>query len=161
MMELALRPVSAADEEFLLGVYADSRARELERVPWDEAVKQAFVRMQFAAQQAHYRLLFPEARHDVILADGVPAGRLYVDRRETEIRILDFGLRADVLGRDIESRLLRDLKAEAEAAGKALSVRLDPDDPLRGLLEGTGFARTGGDEIAVEMAWHPAGVRSG
>jgi hypothetical protein len=48
--------------------------------------------MQFAAQQTHYQARFPQASQDVVLADGVLVGQLYVDRRETEIRILDIAL---------------------------------------------------------------------
>jgi ribosomal protein S18 acetylase RimI-like enzyme len=154
---LELRPVVAADEDFLLGVYGNSRARELERVPWDETTKRGFLQMQFAAQQTHNRSHFPRARHDVILADGVPAGRLYVDRREQEIRILDLALLPEARGRGIESRLLKELMEEAKNSGKAVSIYLDPADPSRESFEGVGFVVTEANGFSDLMEWNPSG----
>src|SRR5215213_1561168 len=79
---VSLRPAAAADEELLVRVYASTRADELARVPWSEAQRAAFVRMQFDAQQLHYRTHNPAATYDVILLDGRAAGRLYVARRQ-------------------------------------------------------------------------------
>ena len=81
-----LRPATAEDEAFLLAVYAGTREQELAVVPWDSATKGAFVRMQFAAQHSHYRQQFPGASFDVVTVNGVPAGRLYVDRHHVERR---------------------------------------------------------------------------
>jgi hypothetical protein len=77
-----LRPVQEADEALLLELYSSTRADEMALVPWDAAQKQAFLQMQFSAQQMHYRNYFPHATHDVIVTDGQPVGRLYVDRRD-------------------------------------------------------------------------------
>ena len=59
---ITLRPVVlAADQDFLLQVYASTRAHEMSLVPWTDAQKQAFVRQQFEAQLAHYAMQYPEA----------------------------------------------------------------------------------------------------
>jgi hypothetical protein len=47
---ITLRPAIAADRQFLLGVYAGTRLEELAALPWDEGQKEAFVQMQFDAQ---------------------------------------------------------------------------------------------------------------
>ncbi|MBA4174599.1 MAG: GNAT family N-acetyltransferase, partial [Hyphomicrobium sp.] len=53
---LALRPEAAADDAYLLALYATTRAAELEQVQgWTPEQKQAFVAMQFNAQRHHYR----------------------------------------------------------------------------------------------------------
>ena len=83
---VTLRPVGPADEAFLLSVYASTRADEVALVPWTDEQRQAFVRMQFAAQQEHYQKTYPEADHDIILLAGRPLG-LYIARGEREIRI--------------------------------------------------------------------------
>jgi len=41
---LMLRPVSAEDEEFLVSVYAGTRAQEMAQVPWSDEQKKEFVR---------------------------------------------------------------------------------------------------------------------
>src|SRR5205085_11432080 len=88
-MPVTLRPVTSEDEEFLLKLYSTVRAKELAQVPWSDLQKDAFLSMQFAAQQLHYKQHNPTATHDIILLDGLAIGRLYVARREREIRILD------------------------------------------------------------------------
>jgi N-acetylglutamate synthase-like GNAT family acetyltransferase len=148
-----LRPVSPADNDFLLKVYAASRAEELELVPWDESAKQAFLQMQFTAQQNHYQSYFPQARHDIILADGTMVGRLYVDRREMEIRILDVTLLPEARGRKIGLMVLQDLMKEAEAAHKALSIYVDTSSTSMELFLGLGFKRINTDDISCLMEW--------
>ncbi len=153
---LELRPVSAADDDFLYRVYAGLRLEEMELVPWDETAKQTFLQMQFAAQQAHYQSYFPRASHDVILADGIPAGRLYVDRRETEIRILDITLLPERRGHRIGSHLLQDLMEEAKAANKTLSIYIENLNPSLRLFQRLGFIEADDNGISCLMEWHPA-----
>jgi len=45
-IDISLRPVTDADQEFLIGVYANSRAAELAQVDWDDSQKDAFIRWQ-------------------------------------------------------------------------------------------------------------------
>jgi hypothetical protein len=47
-----LRPVQEEDEALLLEIYASTRADEMALVPWNGAQKQAFLHMQFSAQQS-------------------------------------------------------------------------------------------------------------
>ena len=53
--KITLRPVEEADQDFLLSVYASSRADEMARVPWSPEQKQAFVRTQFTASHSTTR----------------------------------------------------------------------------------------------------------
>src|SRR5688500_912719 len=78
---ITIRPVTSEDERFLLEVYAATRADELALTDWNERQRQAFVEMQFAAQQHYYRTQFPEAEHSIIFLNELRAGRLYVARR--------------------------------------------------------------------------------
>src|SRR3954454_19958129 len=94
-----LRPAAEGDRPFLLEVYASTRADELALVPWDDASKRTFVAQQFAAQEVHYARHFPDASVSVIEVDGKPAGRLFVDRREREIHVVDISLLPAFRGR--------------------------------------------------------------
>ena len=100
-----LRPVQEQDETLLLELYSSTRVDELALVHWDAAQKQAFLQMQFSAQQKHHRAHFPHATHEMILAEGQPVGRLYVDRRETEVRILDVTLLPQARGRGVGTQI--------------------------------------------------------
>lgn len=145
--DVQLRAVSAEDETFLQTVYGSSRAEELARVPWSDAQRDAFVRMQFTAQQNHYREHFPAAAHDLVLVDGQPAGRLYVDRRASEIRILDITLLAAYRGRGIGSALINALIEEATETGKSVSIFVENYNPSRPLFERMGFRQLEDDGL--------------
>jgi ribosomal protein S18 acetylase RimI-like enzyme len=134
-----LRPVEPGDEEFLLRVYASTRADELALVPWTDAEKEAFLRMQFEAQRLHYTTYHPTAAHDVVLIDGEPAGRLYVDRGDDEIRVVDIALLPEYRGLGIGTDLLTPILAEADAAGKKVSIHVEHANRARRLYERLGF----------------------
>jgi ribosomal protein S18 acetylase RimI-like enzyme len=117
---VSLRPVSAADDVFLLSVYYETRAQELAQVPWNDSQKEAFVRWQFDLQRREYDARFPNARYDVILFDNVPAGRIWVGVDEKQIRLLDIAVLEKFQNRGIGTELLRRLMQEAEQAKKPL-----------------------------------------
>ena len=117
---VSLRRVTDADNEFLVAVYASSRAAELAQVDWDESQKDAFVRWQYERQKEEYDARYPDARYDIILLDGVPAGRIWVGTSETEIRLLDIALLPDFQNRGIGTQLLGELIDEATRTNKAL-----------------------------------------
>jgi ribosomal protein S18 acetylase RimI-like enzyme len=125
-------------------------------LPWDEAAKESFLQMQFTAQQRHYQSYFPQASHDVILADGVPAGRLYVDRREAEIRVLDIALLPGSRGRGIGSHLLQDLMEEAETVQKTLSIYIENASPYLRFFQRLGFVKADDNGFSCLMEWQPA-----
>jgi ribosomal protein S18 acetylase RimI-like enzyme len=139
--EITLRPVTEADDEFLLSVYASTRAEELERVPWTPEQKEAFVRMQFAAQKRHYAAQYPQASHDIIYADGVPVGRLYLSRGADGFHILDITVLAQHRNAGTGSFLLRELLAEAGKAAKPVSIYVENFNPSLRLFERLGFQR--------------------
>ena len=109
-------------------------------VPWSEGEKAAFLRMQFDAQHTWYREQYAGATFDVVLVEGEPVGRLYVHRGETEIRIVDIALLPLHRGGGIGSSLLHDLFAEADAAGKSVTIHVERLNPALRLYERLGFS---------------------
>ena len=77
--------------------------------------------MQFTAQHQYYQEHYIGADFQVILADGHPAGRLYVARWPDEIRIVDIALITAYRNAGIGAALLKDLLAEGARAGKPVS----------------------------------------
>lgn len=152
---LTLRPARPEDEPFLLGLYATTRAGEMALVPWNDDEKRAFVAMQFAAQDRHYRTYYPNARFDVVERGGEPIGRLYVDRDENEIRILDVTLAPGCRGAGVGGSLLRALLDEARDANCAVTLHVEPDNPARRLYERLGFRVCPGEPagVYVRMEW--------
>lgn len=115
-----LRPVSETDNEFLLSVYASTRADELAQVEWAEGQKEMFLRWQLTLQRREYETRFPDADYRVIVVDQVPAGRIWVGTDDQQIRLLDIALLPQFQNRGVGTGLLKSLMVEAENAGKAL-----------------------------------------
>lgn len=119
-VNVAVRPVTPSDDEFLLAVYTSTRADELAQVDWAEGQKENFIRWQFDLQRQEYEARYPEARYQVILVDQQPAGRVWIGEDETQIRLLDIGLLEQFQNRGVGTVLLKELIAESIAKKKAL-----------------------------------------
>jgi GNAT superfamily N-acetyltransferase len=148
-----LHPVRAEDEAFLIEVYASSRTDEMALVPWDAAMKSSFLRSQFMAQQAHYQSHFPQAVHELIFVDDTPVGRLYVDRRETEIRILDMTLLDRARGRGIGTKIIQELMKEAASQERSLSIHVESYSRSLGLFQRLGFVKADESGASWLMVW--------
>ena len=152
---LVLRAAVPEDDAFLYAVYASTRAAELAVVPWDDAKKAEFLRMQFDAQHTFYHEQFPNAQYDVLIQEGEPIGRLYVDRRPDELRILDIALLPQFCGRGLGGRLLRALIEEADRATTPIRLHVETFNPARRLYERLGFRQVQNDGIYILMEWNP------
>src|SRR5262249_56638924 len=152
---VTLRPVGPDDEAFLLDVYANSRLDELAPLGWDAAQQQAFLTMQFAAQQYHYQSQFPEGEHYIILSQDRPLGRLYVARRDQEIRILDLTLLPEHRNAGIGTALLTDLLAEAVHMGKPMRIYVEHFNRSLRLFERLGFAKIDDSGMHALLEWRP------
>jgi GNAT superfamily N-acetyltransferase len=118
--KLTLRLVTKEDEPFLLDLYAATREAELDQAQWAEGQREAFVRWQFDMQRREYDARFPDARYQLILIDGEPAGRIWVGEDKEQIRLLDIALSSPFQKRGAGTILLRELMDEAARAGKFL-----------------------------------------
>ncbi|MDR3406770.1 MAG: GNAT family N-acetyltransferase [Chthoniobacter sp.] len=148
-----LREAGADDRDFLCRVYASTRAEELALTDWSEEQKAEFCRMQFTAQDAHYREHYPTAQFSVIERDGVPAGRLFVDRWTKEIRIMDIALLPEHRNVGTGTQFLRALMEEARAAGKTLSIHVEKFNPALRLYDRLGFRPREDKGVYLLMEW--------
>jgi len=137
--ELCLRPVAGNDAQLLYEIYASTREDELAVVPWDAPTKEAFLRMQFNAQDTYYRATYPDASYDLIVSGDDVLGRLYVERGDEAWRVLDIALLPEHRGTGIGTRLLSEILAEAAAAGTPVQVHVERYNPARHLYDRLGF----------------------
>lgn len=154
---VALRPVTAADQDDLVALYAAGRAEELDQVAWAPGQREAFVRMQHDARERHYRTVNPEATFDVIEVGGRLAGRLTVDRRPEDIRIVDLALLPSYRGRGIGGALLTRVLAEATATGRTASIHVEVHNPARRLYARLGFRPVEDRGVYLLMRWTASG----
>jgi ribosomal protein S18 acetylase RimI-like enzyme len=150
---VSLRPITPADEDFLARVYASSRADELAITRWTEQLKADFCRTQFDAQSAYYAANYPGASFQIIERDGWPVGRLYVDRWEKEIRIVDITLLPEFRGSGIGTNLLRELQDEARRAGKSLTIHVERFNRALTLYHRLGFEQIEDKGVYLLMEW--------
>ena len=153
---IALRPARPADQPFFARVYASTRAEEIAPLPWPADQKRAFLAQQFEAQTAHYAQ-YEDASFDVVLADGEPAGRLIVQRREREISVVDIALLPEWRGRGIGSRLLRPILEEASARRVPVAIHVERQNPAMTLYRRLGFTPAGEAGIYLRMVRPPDG----
>jgi ribosomal protein S18 acetylase RimI-like enzyme len=115
-----LRPVAPEDDEFLLAVYASTRAAEMALVDWSDDVKRVFLKSQSDAQRADYESNYPRADYSVVLVDGQAAGRLWVARTDEEIHLLDIAVLPEFQNRGVGTTLFGRLIEESEQTGVPL-----------------------------------------
>lgn len=150
-----LVPVAGEDRAFLFQVFATTRERELAFAPWSDEQKQDFLRMQFEAQDRDYRSNYPQAQFLLIREEGDPIGRIYLDRRQDEIRILDIALLPEHRGRGIGSQLLSAVHAQAAAAGLAVRLHVEHYNLARQLYERMGYRVLSDDGVYLFMECFP------
>ena len=152
---VTLRPVGPDDYDFLVEVYGSTRAEEMAMVPWTVEQQQAFVRMQFAAQQDHYAKTYPTASHDIIMSDDRPVGRLYVARLDHEIRIVDITLLPAERNAGIGTYLIKQLLDEANRAEKVTRIFVEEFNPSRRLFERLNFSTSEQHGIHMLLQCNP------
>jgi ribosomal protein S18 acetylase RimI-like enzyme len=158
-LHTVLRPATDADIPFLFRVYASSRADEMALVDWSDEQKQDFLQMQFDAQHSYYHENYAQARFDVIEVDGETVGRLYVDRREDEIRIIDIALLPEFQRRGTGSALIRSILDEARDSGRSVTIHVEQNNPAMALYTRLGFQHVRDVSVYYFMRWDSTGDR--
>jgi ribosomal protein S18 acetylase RimI-like enzyme len=156
---IRLRPVEPADEEFLRRLYDSARREELDQVEWAPGQREAFLRSQFDAQHAAYTGNYPGAELNLIEVGGLPAGRLYLYRSASEIRIMDIALADGFRGQGAGSGLLRQVLDEGDRRGLPVTIHVEKWNPALRLYERLGF-RPEADRGAYHFLKRPPADRA-
>ncbi|PKQ19733.1 MAG: GNAT family N-acetyltransferase [Actinobacteria bacterium HGW-Actinobacteria-6] len=143
MNGLSLRPTTEADLEFMHTVYASGRAEELAPVPWTPEQKTEFLRQQSEAQLAYYTEHYPHAEHSIVVLDGVDIGRLLVEHRDEDLRLMDMGLLPGYRGRGVGTELVNSVVERAETIGLPVVLHVESFNPAKRLYERLGFIDDG------------------
>jgi ribosomal protein S18 acetylase RimI-like enzyme len=154
-MTISLRPYRDYDREFLFKLYASTRADEIAPFGWPPAQQEAFLRMQFTAQQQWYIMSYAQAEHQIIEQDGVPIGRLMVSRAQPVAVLVDIALLPEHRGKGIGGGLVRALIEQCNQARLPLRLQVLKTNPALRLYERLGFNRIGEDQIYIQMERQP------
>ena len=152
-MVVSLRPATPNDEEFLCELYSSSRREELASWGWDSAQRDAFLTLQFNAQQAHFRTRYPEADHSIVLVDGRAMGRMVVVRMEQEIRLADIALLPECRNAGIGTSLISNLHLEGTASHRPVRLHVSKTNRAQELYTRLGFAKVGDTGTHFVMEW--------
>jgi ribosomal protein S18 acetylase RimI-like enzyme len=150
---ITVRPEQPQDEAFLFELYASTRQEELDAWGWPPEMREGFLKVQFKASQG-YRDAFPDAEFQIVLLDGVKAGRLIVNRTREDLSIVDIALLPQYRNAGAGTALFRRIFGEAAATKKPLRLQVFKGNRARRLYERLGFVKTGETETHDHMEWH-------
>ncbi len=138
---ISLRPITGEDTEFLYSVYASTRQEEMALTGWSREQIEDFLRMQFQLQHRQYLANYENPSFDIILINDNPAGRLYVDRRKDEMRVIDIALLPEFRRQGAGSFLMRSLMKEADEGSLVMSLHVEFNNPALEYYEKLGFQK--------------------
>jgi hypothetical protein len=148
---LALVSVTESDVSFLTELYASTRAIEMAIVPWTDEQKREFLRIQFEAQDQHYRERYPNASFEIIKLNEQQVGRLYQAELADEIRIIDLAFLPQYFNEHIFILLLKEILQKGEQTGKPVRIFLESFDPTTQIFINLGFNKI--DEHGIHFLW--------
>ncbi len=152
---ITLRPATESDYAFQRYLYGSTRAEEMERFPFSDEQKAAFLDQQFGAQYEHYRIHYPTCERNLIERDGRAIGRLWIDEWRDQIRLVDIALLPEARGTGIGTDLLREVLRRGAAAGKPVTIHVEGFNPALRLYERLGFQHVDTNGVYYLMKWTP------
>ncbi|MGE3801483.1 MAG: hypothetical protein AB7H80_10710 [Candidatus Kapaibacterium sp.] len=153
-MSISLRPVAAPDESFLFELFGAIKERDLEHTKLTRPQRRHFIRSQYDARKKHYDKFFDDAEDSLILNEKKKIGRLILQRKEEEFRIIALEILPDYNGKGVYESIIQDIQAEAEEVGKPISVQVEQLGGWFDMLSALGFEKTGETEAHYQMEWN-------
>jgi len=154
-LQVTLRAATSADDPFLYQLFEATHGQQFALLPLEPAQREALVRMQFDGQRSGYAAQHPAAQDFIILSDGAPAGRAWLDDSSPRaLHVLDIGLVPEHRGRGVGGLVLRRVMEQAAGADKAVTLNVARMN-VRAIefYRRLGFELTGGDEVYLAMTW--------
>lgn len=149
--KVTLRPVQPSDEDLLFRLFVSAHAHQFAAFP--EQQQNELLKMQFMAQQGQYQGQYPHADFNIVLADNVPVGRLYVWRAEEAIWLIDITI-LPKYRTGIGTALVRGLLREAATLRKPIRGHVAKSNRAWKLWQRLGFRAIGDDGVYLEIE-HP------
>lgn len=152
------RALTDRDLTWLPDLYASTRERELQAVPWPAQAKRQFLTQQFAAQHQHYLANHPGAHFLAIEQGDEAVGRYYIDESAGDDLLVDISLFPAWRGKGIGSELIKRQQQASAERGRCLSLHVMVHNvAAQRLYARLGFMVTGesADGMYLPMRWQP------
>jgi len=150
------RNITEKDKRFLSLLYASTREQEMELVNWTREQKDSFLTMQFEAQHGFYMEQFKKAEFLIIEKENEPVGRIYIDRREKEIRLIDIALLPTSRNQHLGTALLEEVLMEGQVSLLPVSIHVEKNNPAMRLYLRLGFKPVEDQGVYDLMQWQPS-----
>lgn len=155
MHELTVRPITDDDLSALYQIYASTRVEELAQTDWTDEQKTVFLRQQFDAQHQYYQANYPHAQFQLVEDAGIAIGRVYVDRWDDQIRIIDVALLPEYRGRGAGTQLLEQILTEGRQLNLPVTIHVERFNPALRLYERLGFQLAEDKGVYLFLKWTP------
>jgi ribosomal protein S18 acetylase RimI-like enzyme len=153
--KLTQTPACRLDDEFLARLHANVREAELSAAGLSESKKSQLLEIQFGAQTRHLKSYFPNAVDRIIRVDGRPIGRLVVDHKAGEYRVVDMALLTGEHNKGYGAAMIRGLQAEASDENACIRLAVVKTNRAVRLYQRLGFQFTSDTVTHWEMEWSP------
>jgi ribosomal protein S18 acetylase RimI-like enzyme len=151
---VSLRPATGGDEPFLRQLYRSTLKQQMAAAGLPEAQIAGILDLQFKIQDLQYRQKYTDAAFDIVLSGEEPIGRLYVDRRERETKVIEISLLPDWRNKGIGSSLLQGILNER----KKVQLCVEVANPALRLYFRLGFREEERSGIHLWLIWEPSRV---
>jgi len=148
---VTLRPVCSEDEAFVFDLFRSVHKQTFASLDMPEQEEIELLRMQFIAQQSHYRGQYPDAHFDLVLKDEFAIGTLYAMRGPEEFVLIDIALLPEQRNAGIGAQLVAPLIQQALAAGRPLEAHVHRDNPAWHLWQRLGFEMVGDEGVYLKI----------
>src|ERR1043166_2332026 len=132
---MRLRPVTEDDQEFLCELYKSSRGDDLRGLGWDEDRIAEFLEMQYESHRNFLKQDHPAMYDQIVTVAGEPVGRVAVEQRADEIRLIDISLLPAQRNQGVGTMLIQDLQQQAATANRCLRFQVIRFNRAVGLFE--------------------------
>lgn len=152
---VTFKAISDEDMAFLTELYRSTRWEEVSQAPWNDQQRIDFLNQQFNAQHTHYNLHYPNAEKLLIIKNNETIGRIYIDRDDSSICLIDVALLPANKGNGIGTQLLKELLLEAQSTQKKVVIHVENFNPAYNWYKKHGFKQVEDKGVYQYMEWYP------
>lgn len=154
--DISIRPATDKDDAFLRRVHDAARHWEFETLlqSGQADIYHTIMAQQYKTQHEVYFASYPAAQYGVIQWTDRPIGRLYVNYRDDEVRVLDIAVLPDYRGHGVGEIVLKGICIEAGMRRVPVRLHVHYLSRAQRLYEALGFRQIGIDGPNLSMQWH-------
>jgi ribosomal protein S18 acetylase RimI-like enzyme len=123
---------------------------------WSDDDKATFLTQQLEAQTSYWRQQYPDTERLIVTDHDFAVGRLYLDRQNDEIHILDIALLPNHQKRGLGGALLQRVLDEAQETARSVRIYVERNNQALRLYERLGFRPVEDLGVYLRLEWSPS-----